>query len=86
MNVASLYSRSVFGCHICNCCISLSIFCFSSFKGNGFQIDNEPGKAYTWSNHVMNSGQDDVAFLRVLADYIRHHHLKLYLSGHSNYG
>ena len=36
----------------------------------------------------MTSGQDDVAFLQALADYIRanHHPSKLYLSGHSNGG
>ena len=36
----------------------------------------------------MNSGQDDVAFLRALAGYIQesYHPSKLYLSGHSNGG
>ena len=52
------------------------------------KIATQPCKAYTWSNHVMTSGQDDVAFLQALADYIQemHNPSYLYLSGHSNGG
>ncbi|WP_028082055.1 alpha/beta hydrolase family esterase [Solimonas soli] len=44
--------------------------------------------AYTWDNHVMRSGEDDVAFLEALADYIRQRYgvSKVYLMGHSNGG
>lgn len=44
--------------------------------------------AYTWNNHYMDSGQDDVAFLKTLADYIRARYgvTDIYLAGHSNGG
>lgn len=43
---------------------------------------------YTWNNHVMNSGQDDVAFLQTLAAYIKSQFNieEIYLGGHSNGG
>ncbi len=42
----------------------------------------------TWSNHVMDSGQDDVAFLQALATYIKNQYgiSNIYLVGHSNGG
>ncbi len=41
--------------------------------------------ATTWNNHVMDSGQDDVAFLQTLSAYIRHQFLinEIYLGGFS---
>lgn len=44
--------------------------------------------SYTWSNHVMTSGQDDVAFLRALAAYVRSQYgvPRVYVMGHSNGG
>ena len=44
--------------------------------------------AFTWSNRVMDSGQDDIAFLQALAQYIRKQFQvsKVYLIGHSNGG
>lgn len=46
------------------------------------------GNGYTWSNHVMDSGQDDVAFLQTLAAYIKNRYAisDIYLAGHSNGG
>jgi polyhydroxybutyrate depolymerase len=53
-----------------------------------------PCKAYTWSNYVMDSGQDDVAFLDALALYLYNTTAaafpalplgaRLSLAGHSN--
>jgi polyhydroxybutyrate depolymerase len=42
--------------------------------------------AFTWDNHVMVSGQDDVAFLEELAAYLRSRFgiSDVYLLGHSN--
>jgi poly(3-hydroxybutyrate) depolymerase len=42
----------------------------------------------TWSNHVMDSGQDDVAFLQALASHIAAEYgiTDIYLAGHSNGG
>lgn len=53
----------------------------------GQAIASDP-EDYTWTNHVMDSGQDDVAFLQALASYIRTQYgiSKLYLMGHSNGG
>jgi poly(3-hydroxybutyrate) depolymerase len=47
-----------------------------------------PGGTTTWSNHVMTSGQDDVAFLQALAQYVKNQYgiSKIYLAGHSNGG
>jgi polyhydroxybutyrate depolymerase len=44
--------------------------------------------AYTWSNYVMDSGQDDMGFLQALVSYISsHYHITdVYLAGHSNGG
>jgi poly(3-hydroxybutyrate) depolymerase len=44
--------------------------------------------AYTWNNHSMNSGADDVAFLQALAAYITSQYgiTDIYLVGHSNGG
>jgi poly(3-hydroxybutyrate) depolymerase len=44
--------------------------------------------SYTWNNHVMDSGQDDVAFLQALAGYIKSQYglSDIYLAGHSNGG
>lgn len=44
------------------------------------------GNAHTWSNRVMDSGQDDMAFLSALATYIRTQYgiSQVYLMGHSN--
>lgn len=44
--------------------------------------------AFTWSNHVMDSGEDDVAFLQALAEHLRRRYSvsNLYLVGHSNGG
>jgi polyhydroxybutyrate depolymerase len=47
------------------------------------------GLGFTWNNYVMTSGQDDVAFLNDLVDYIKTTYpniLKVYLAGHSNGG
>lgn len=46
------------------------------------------GNAFTWDNHVMRSGEDDMAFLRKLAEFIRTEYgiSKVYLMGHSNGG
>lgn len=46
------------------------------------------GVGYTWNNHVMDSGQDDVAFLQALATYIRTQYgiSTVYIVGHSNGG
>jgi poly(3-hydroxybutyrate) depolymerase len=45
-------------------------------------------RATTWSNHVMTSGVDDVAFLRDLVRHIAHRYgvSRFYLAGHSNGG
>ncbi len=42
-------------------------------------------ESYTWSNTIMNSGQNDVAFLQLLAQELRQtwNFTKVYLSGHS---
>ena len=82
------YSRSpwpFFCC--CNCCF-FSFYVYIVRDGGLIYTAKKPCKAFTWSNYVMTSGQDDVAFLRVLAAYIHanHHPSKLYLSGHSNGG
>jgi poly(3-hydroxybutyrate) depolymerase len=47
-----------------------------------------PGGPPTWNNYVMDSGQDDAAFLRALAQYIKDQYgvSKIYLAGHSNGG
>ena len=56
------------------------------------QGQTQPGyNAWTWSNYVMDSGQDDVAFLQSLATAIRTDPTlpaisKIYLVGHSNGG
>jgi poly(3-hydroxybutyrate) depolymerase len=56
------------------------------------QGQTQPGyNAWTWSNYVMDSGQDDVAFLQSLVTAIRADHTlpaisKIYLVGHSNGG
>lgn len=47
--------------------------------------------ATTWSNYVMNSGANDVAFLQALVAFIKtdsgfSHITKFYLAGHSNGG
>ncbi|UJP05518.1 MAG: hypothetical protein LZF61_00615 [Nitrosomonas sp.] len=44
--------------------------------------------AYTWNNYVMESGQNDIALLQVLAHYLRTQFGidKVYLAGHSNGG
>lgn len=49
------------------------------------QVAPRTADATTWSNWAMNSGQDDVAFLRALASYLRSTFsiTKLGLSGHS---
>ena len=47
------------------------------------------GNAYTWSNRVMTSGQDDVAFLQALAAYIKTTFpfiVEVDIAGHSNGG
>jgi poly(3-hydroxybutyrate) depolymerase len=49
------------------------------------------GLNWTWSNHVMNSGVDDVQFLQDLVASIKSnsslsHVAKVYLAGHSNGG
>ncbi len=43
---------------------------------------------YTWNNHVMDSGQDDVTLLQTLAAYIKSRYgiSSIYLAGHSNGG
>jgi poly(3-hydroxybutyrate) depolymerase len=48
----------------------------------------ESPKAYTWSNHVMTSGQNDVQFLRDLVSYIseRYGITRFFIAGHSNGG
>lgn len=53
----------------------------------GQAISSHP-TAYTWSNHVMTSGVDDVAFLKSLAAYITSQYgiYDIYLVGHSNGG
>lgn len=59
----------------------------------GQALDSAP-KAKTWSNYVMKSGVDDVAFLEALSAAIRGGSLnaevpkvgKVYLAGHSNGG
>jgi len=55
-------------------------------QGQSKQTCKEPPcKAYTWSNYVMDSGQDDVSFLRALGSHLRALSLpRLYLTGHSN--
>lgn len=42
----------------------------------------------TWNNYVMNSGQDDIAFLRSLASYLKANFgvTKIHVLGHSNGG
>jgi polyhydroxybutyrate depolymerase len=54
------------------------------------QGQSVPGapNAFTWTNRVMDSGQDDVAFLEVLARYVRDEYnvASVYLIGHSNGG
>ncbi len=44
--------------------------------------------AFTWSNYVMTSGQDDVQFLRDLVAYLSAHYqiTRFYIVGHSNGG
>lgn len=44
--------------------------------------------AFTWTNHVMTSGENDLAFLQALAQHIRTQYgiSKVYLLGHSNGG
>lgn len=46
------------------------------------------GLVYTWNNHAMNSGQDDIAFLQALATVIKTEYgvSDVYLLGHSNGG
>lgn len=46
------------------------------------------GIEYTWHNHVMDSGQNDVAFLQTLAAYVKDQYdvSTIYLAGHSNGG
>ncbi|HSW05269.1 alpha/beta hydrolase family esterase [Aquabacterium sp.] len=39
-------------------------------QGQTFSTTQAPN-GFTWSNHAMNSGQDDVAFLQTLSAYIR---------------
>jgi polyhydroxybutyrate depolymerase len=53
----------------------------------GQAISSNPS-AYTWSNHVMDSGVDDMAFLQALATYIKAQYgiSNIYLAGHSNGG
>lgn len=53
----------------------------------GQAIDSEP-MAYTWDNHVMLSGVDDMAFLQALAIHIRGSYglSKVHVMGHSNGG
>lgn len=53
----------------------------------GQAIPSQP-LAYTWSNHSMVSGTDDVAFLKALAAYITSQYgiSDIYLVGHSNGG
>lgn len=53
----------------------------------GQAIASDPSD-FTWTNHVMTSGQDDMAFLQALASYIRTQYgvSKVYLMGHSNGG
>jgi poly(3-hydroxybutyrate) depolymerase len=50
----------------------------------------QAGATPTWSNRVMDSGQDDVAFLKSLAAYLKSTYpavaSHLYLAGHSNGG
>ena len=58
-------------------------------QGQSKQTCSEPPcKAYTWSNYVMDSGQDDVSFLRALVSHLRDSLSlsRLYLTGHSNGG
>lgn len=56
------------------------------------QGQTQPGyNAWTWSNYVMDSGQDDLAFLQALATAIRADPTlpaiaRIYLVGHSNGG
>lgn len=47
-----------------------------------------PNSAYTWNNYVMNSGEDDMQFLRDLVAHIRaQYHINfVVLAGHSNGG
>lgn len=42
----------------------------------------------TWSNYVMNSGQDDVAFLKALSSYVKAQYgaIEVSLGGHSSGG
>jgi polyhydroxybutyrate depolymerase len=51
----------------------------------GQAISGAPN-AFTWDNHVMESGQDDVAFLKALAKYVLDEYgvAEVYLMGHSN--
>lgn len=53
----------------------------------GKSIAEAPG-AYTWNNYVMDSGEDDIQFLRDLVNFIstRYHVSKFYIVGHSNGG
>jgi polyhydroxybutyrate depolymerase len=53
----------------------------------GQAVSSNP-TAYTWSNHVMDSGVDDMAFLQALATYIKAQYgiSDIYLAGHSNGG
>ena len=58
-------------------------------QGQSMQTCRKPPcKAYTWSNYVMNSGQDDVSFLRALVSHLRGSLSlpRMYLTGHSNGG
>jgi len=54
----------------------------------GQALDGYP-LATTWSNHVMDSGVNDLAFLQALAAYIKSAYpniTRIYLAGHSNGG
>ena len=44
--------------------------------------------AFTWNNHAMDSGEDDIGFLQALATFIRSEYRlsDVYLVGHSNGG
>ena len=56
-------------------------------QGQSLQTcSHPPCEAYTWSNGVMSSGQDDVAFLRKLSDLLRAEFAatNVTLVGHSN--
>lgn len=58
-------------------------------QGQSLQVcSHPPCTAYTWSNGVMSSGQDDVAFLRKLTELLRTDFsaTNVTLVGHSNGG